>query len=585
MVSGQSIKRKVTIGCLILGAGALASTALSMGGMWRQELAVAELNAATGLLRDHMEADMGHDAIRGEVVSIVAARQTAAIDGAEAARDLKARLGEFENRMAPTARATDAPQVLAARKAADPAFRDYVAIGRSIAAAAEQGVVPDDAELQRFQQLFSQLEGEMAKISDAVEAHAAQTVSAADAVAQQARLISLASLLLLLLALAWVARYARRDLVTAIIAISERVQAMAAGRLDVTMAGEDRPDEIGDLARAVVELRDNLSEARADTARQAEAIVASIGTGLSELAAGNLAYRIDVPLSGPFEKLRRDFNGALGELGSALAKMQASTERLHGVARDIGGAAGDLSNRNANQAASLEETAAAIASLSRRVQGSTEAVSTARTAVDQVGQEINRGGEVIQHAEAAMDRIESAAQEIGSIVSVIDGITFQTNLLALNAGVEAARAGDAGKGFAVVANEVRALAQRSADAAREIRDLITNASGEIGNGVTLVRDAGSSLRAITGQMDEINRVMEVVEAGASEQDLSLRSIDATSKQIEQITQSNSAVAEQVSDASHRVIASIEEVVQQLSRFEIGHGSYAAAVGATRALAA
>lgn len=585
MISGQSIKRKVTLGCVILGAGALLSTALSLVGMWRQEQAMVELNAATGLMRDHMEADMGHDAIRGEVVSIVAAQQTSAIDGAEAARELQARLGEFENRMVPTTRAVGAPEVVAARQAADAAFRAYVSTGKDIATAAERGTMPDDAQLQRFQQLFSQLEGEMSKISDAVEAHAAETAREANAVAAQARLVSIASLLVLLLVLGWVARHARREIVAAIIVIAERVQTMAAGRLDVTMEGEARPDEIGDLARAVINLRDSLTEARAATHRQAEAIVASIGTGLSELAAGNLAYRIDVPLAGPFEKLRRDFNSALGVLGAALFNMKAATERLHHVARDIGGAAGDLSNRNTNQAASLEETAAAIASLARRVEGSTEAVSTARTAVDQVGREINRGGEVIQDAEQAMDRIEHAAQEIGSIVGVIDGITFQTNLLALNAGVEAARAGEAGKGFAVVANEVRALAQRSADAAREIKDLVTNASGEIGNGVRLVRDAGSSLRAITGQMDEISRVMEVVEAGASEQDVSLRAIDSTSKQIEQITQSNSAVADQVSNASRSVIASIEDVVQQLSRFEIGGGGGGAAAPNVRVLAA
>lgn len=572
MIGEQSIKRKVMLGCTILGVGALVSTALSLGGMWRQEGAMVQLNAATRLMRDHMEADMGHDAIRGEVVSIVAAQQTQAIDGGEAIRELQARLREFDDRMGSTMRTTGAPEVLAARRAADKAFRAYVALGQDIAASAEQGRLPEDAQLQRFQELFSQLEGEMAKISDAVEAHAARTAADANAVAAQAKWISLASLVVLLFLLAWVARLARRDIVAAIIAIAGRVQEMAAGRLDVDMEGEARADEIGNLARAVVELRDHLREAQNETTRQADAIVTSIGKGLSELAAGNLSYTIDHPLHGPFEQLRSDFNNALRVLGSALDRMKTTTERLNGVARDIGGAAGDLSDRNASQAASLEETAAAIASLAQRVEGSTAAVSTARTAVDRVGQEINRGGEVIQHAEAAMDRIEHAAQEIGSIVSVIDAITFQTNLLALNAGVEAARAGESGKGFAVVANEVRALAQRSADAAREIRDLITNASGEIGNGVQLVRDAGASLRAITGQMVEINHMMEVVEAGASEQDISLRSIDATSRQIEQITQSNSAVAEQVNEASRSVVGSIEDVVEQLSRFRIGEAS-------------
>ncbi|MBA4354800.1 MAG: hypothetical protein C0409_08920 [Novosphingobium sp.] len=568
MLHKHMIIAKLWLGCSVLAVAAIVSTSLSVFGMSRQETAMHGMTEATGLLRSHMEADMGHDAIRGEVVSIVASRQTAAIDAGVAARELAQRLAQFENDMAPTARVADAAQVRTARSAADPAFRAYVALGRTIAAQAEAGVVPDDAQLHQFQQLFEQLEGEMEKISDAVQAHAAATSADANAIAAQARYIALGSLLLILLALAAIARFGRRNLIAPILEIARHVRRMADGDLKGTMDEAHRNDEIGDLARSLGALRDNLGQAQSETAAQATVIVSSIGAGLSELASGNLAYTIDQPLSGPFEKLRADFNSALHQLGQTLSSVQVATDRLHAVAMDIGNAAGDLSHRNASQAASLEETAAAITNLAFRVAGSTQAVTSARHAVDSVGTVIVRGGDVIHDAEAAMDRIELASQEIGKIVSVIDAIAFQTNLLALNAGVEAARAGEQGRGFAVVASEVRALALRSADAACEIKNLIVNSSREVGEGVRLVRDAGSTLRAITEQMDEINRMMEVVETGASEQDLALRSIDATSKQIEHITQSNSAVAQQVSDASRTVVSSIGEVMHLLGRFAL-----------------
>lgn len=568
MFQQSTILVKLWIGCSVLAAAAIISTALSALGMDRQETAMHAMADSTDLLRRHMEADMGHDAIRGEVVSIVASRQTAAIDMVQTADELNQRLTEFQENMKPTAEATDAPKVQAARAQADKAFTAYLSIGRNIAAKAREGAIPDDAELRQFQLLFEKLEGEMEKISDAVQANAASAAESGSAVALQALLITFASLVLTLAVVVAIARYGRKHLATPLAQIAGKVRAMAEGDLQVSLPEAARSDEIGNLACSVSALRDNLADAKSETAFQANAIVSSIGAALSELASGNLAYTIDQPLTGPFEQLRADFNLALLELGQTLSTVQASTDRLQVVAMDIGNAAGDLSNRNANQAASLEETAAAITNLATRVAGSTQAVSSARRAVDSVGGVISRGGEVIHKAEAAMDRIELASQEIGKIVSVIDAIAFQTNLLALNAGVEAARAGEQGRGFAVVASEVRALALRSADAAQEIKGLIGNSSHEVGEGVRLVRDAGSTLRAITEQMDEINRMMEVVETGASEQELALRSIDETSKQIEHITQSNSTVAEQVNDASRTVVSSIGEVLQQLGRFVV-----------------
>ena len=568
MPQPQTIIRKVWIGCGMLAAVSILSATLNTLGMRREEAAMAEMARATEILRNHMEADMGHDAIRSAVVSIVASRQSPAIDGTAAARELAERIDAFSGHMERTARVTGAPGVTRARTAADPAFRAYVEVSRDIARLGAAGQVPGDGTVRRFQMLFERLEGEMEHVSDAVQAHARSTVAEGDAVALQSLLGAIVCLGLTLGALGWATRFARARLVSPIAETAQAVEAMAQGDLSLTVAHAGRDDEVGALSRSVGALRDNLLAARGETAQQADAIVSSIGAGLSAQAAGNLAFRIEQPLAGPFEQLRTDFNAAQQALAEALAGVQASTQRLHAVAKDIGSAAGDLSDRNANQAASLEETAAAITSLAERVAGSTNAVATARSAVDGVGREITRGGEVIRNAESAMDRIEVASQEIGKIVSVIDAIAFQTNLLALNAGVEAARAGEQGKGFAVVASEVRALALRSADAAQEIKGLIGNSSLEIGEGVRLVRDAGAALRTITGQMDEINRMMEVVQAGASEQDLALRSIDATSKQIEHITQSNSAVAEQVSHASHTVVGSVADVVNGLARFEL-----------------
>jgi len=564
-----TIIQKVYLCCVLLAATTVFSTVLILYGERQQTAALTQMVEVNSLLRNHMEADMGHDAIRAEVFGIIAASRTGEIDGRASGRELVDRLNEFEGHMAETERFKRSPAITAARAAADSDFRVYVATARKIAAGAQNGVIPDGPQLRQFLITFTRLEDSMAKISDSVQAFAAQSEAQTAGTARQTWWIGIVGLVLGLSVLGTIAFAARRYLIEALLQLDGNVKRLADGKLDIAIAATERPDEIGSLARSVDKLRDGLIQSRADTARQADMIVASIGEGLDQLADGNLTYRIKQPLAGIFERLRVDFNDALESLGLTMERVQGSTQELQDVARDIGRAAKDLADRNANQAGNLEETAAALTSLSDRVAGSSEAVRAAKQAVDGVGDEVTRGGNVVQEAEAAMDRIEQASQEISKIISVIDAISFQTNLLALNAGVEAARAGDHGKGFAVVATEVRALAQRSSDAASEIRNLIANSSGEVGQGVKLVREAGGALRMITGRMDEINRMMELVSTSTAQQSVELIAVKSSSVHLEQITQSNAAVAEQVREASAAVVQSVSTVASELEHFDLG----------------
>lgn len=562
-----------------IGAVAVASTGLSLWGMAMQFGAMERMTQGASLLRNHMEADMHHDTIRSEVVSIIAAQSSAGFSAPDSARELANVVKEFDEEMEQTAQFTGDETVIAARNAAQNSFDTYIATANAISRSTLAGQIPGAVQLRSFQHDFAALEGQMAAISDAVEAYVAATQMEADAAADNARLLALASLLCVLGALAVTAAACRNRLLAPLLLLRGSLAEMSKGHYEAEIAGCHRPDEIGDLANSVRQLGGNLQAVRAEKNAQAEAVVSTIGEGLARMAQGHLDRDIAGPIDGPFERLRQDFNSAIRSLADTLAHVHRSTDELHNAAQDISNAAGDLASRNMQQAASLEETAAAITDLSGRVSSSVEAVGKARSSVDEVGGEVQRGGGVISHAEQAMDRIENASQEISKIISVIDGIAFQTNLLALNAGVEAARAGESGKGFAVVATEVRALAQRSADAASEIKTLIGNSSAEVVEGVRLVRDAGASLRKIADQMDEINHVMEVVHASSTEQGTTLQQINMSARNMDQITQSNAAAAEEVLASTKSVVAAVAGVSDMIGRFSI-----VAASGARRAVA-
>ncbi|MFN3775073.1 MULTISPECIES: methyl-accepting chemotaxis protein [Sphingomonas] len=299
------------------------------------------------------------------------------------------------------------------------------------------------------------------------------------------------------------------------------------------------------------------------------AIVNQLGDGLSRLANGDLMHRIEKPFRDDYEPLRLHFNEAAQMLGGSIESINASSRRVHSAALEIGKAAGDLSRRTEHQAASLEETAAAMRQVTTAIQETAQFGNKAAQVAASAQQNAAQSGVVVQRAMDAMGGIERTSNEISEIIGVIDGIAFQTNLLALNAGVEAARAGDAGKGFAVVASEVRALAQRSADAAKDVKSRIGASDAQIRSGVQEVDAAGSTLQRIAAQVSEMATLIGDIASASQQQASSASQITIAIGDLDSVTQQNAAMVEEASAAAREMVSEASAMTDQVGRFRLG----------------
>jgi methyl-accepting chemotaxis protein len=375
--------------------------------------------------------------------------------------------------------------------------------------------------------------------------------------------------------------------------LSERMRRLAEGDLQIVVEGQDRGDEVGGMARAVQVFKENgvkakelereaerlraASEderrvneaARAVAAQEQASAVERIGAGLSKLSGGDLTYRLTEAFATDYAKLREDFNATVETLQATMEEISGNSQGIRSGAGEITVASDDLSRRTEQQAASLEETAAALEEITATVKKTAEGATHARTVVAAAKLDAETGGEVVGKAIVAMNAIETSSQGITQIIGVIDEIAFQTNLLALNAGVEAARAGDAGRGFAVVAQEVRALAQRSAEAAKEIKTLIATSTSQVSAGVDLVAQTGKALERIVGQVAQINGVVGEIAASAQEQSSGLQQVNVAINQMDQVTQQNAAMVEESTAASHALAREAQDLARLISRFKVG----------------
>ncbi len=365
--------------------------------------------------------------------------------------------------------------------------------------------------------------------------------------------------------LAW---FIGRGISKPVVSLTSSMESLANGNLESEVSGVDRADELGQMAKAVLVFRDaglekvrleaqaaeqrreaeeerrRNAEAQAKTAEEQARVVQNLAQGLKSLSEGDLTFRLTDGFTETYLQIRDDFNTAMTQLQETITAIAISAREVAGASGEISGGSTDLSQRTEEQAASLEETSASMEEISATVKKNAENAQQANQFAVGTREVADRGGAVVAQAVSAMARIEESSRKISDIISVIDEIARQTNLLALNAAVEAARAGEAGRGFAVVASEVRSLAQRSSQAAKDIKDLITNSSIQVQEGVDLVNRAGASLNEIVASIKKVAEIVSDIASASAEQSSGINQVNAALTQMDEVTQQNSALVEQ-----------------------------------------
>ena len=386
--------------------------------------------------------------------------------------------------------------------------------------------------------------------------------------------------------------------------IQQAMLKVATGDFSVVLPGLERKDEIGDMANAVERfkvLADEKARAEADQAMQRQQVeadrqakltqveaaaqakvaeeraktadeqtqaVKALGVGLRRLADGDLSFRLSNEVPDTYKDLKEDFNSTMDQLGETIRALVESTGEVTSASAEISTSTTDLSQRTEEQAASLEETSASMEEIASTVKNNAENAQQANASASATRDVADRGGQVVAQAVQAMAGIEESSRKISDIIGVIDEIARQTNLLALNAAVEAARAGEAGRGFAVVASEVRSLAQRSSQAAKDIKDLITNSNDQVKGGVELVNRAGTALTEIVDSIKKVADIVADIANASNEQSTGIEQVNKALTQMDEVTQQNSALVEENAATAKTLEHQAKAMAERVSFFKL-----------------
>ncbi len=625
----MAISKKLGLVTVVMGLSSLIIAGIAASGLFGLQKAMISVGAREEVAREAMDLRVDIIAISRMTYQLAAAPDKAKdfrADAEKRAGEMLARLPKIES----TADAAEKDQLKAIRSALD----SYFGTIRSMVDTAEKAPA-DTAAISAA--LKTTLDGQKA-VTDTVKVYStysgkslAEAREAAVASSTTAILISAASAVIFIIIGAAISlMVATRGIVSPIRSLTQAMTRLANGELDNLKIDAARKDEIGEMARAVEVFRTNalaMDELKAqeaalhrnssDLQSSISAVVASAVAGdfsgrisrdyqnedlnrfasgvnelvesvdaattevrrvIAALADADLTQSMNGQFQGAFAELQTNVNQTMVRLRGTMNNVRGAAGTINNNSAELSSAANDLSKRTEQQAAALEETAAALDEITATVRAASSRATEARDMVHATKQSATKSGDIVRSAVTAMGRIEDSSSKISQIIGVIDEIAFQTNLLALNAGVEAARAGEAGRGFAVVAQEVRELAQRSANAAKEIKTLISASAAEVEGGVSLVRSTGDALLEIEGLVNKVNEHVESIATAAREQATALAEINSSVNHMDQMTQKNAAMVEETTAASETLAEESRQLQQILSSFKLGGAEAAPARG-------
>ncbi len=560
LIKNVSVPARLHMSGAFALAGLVATSTAGYIGLTQSNDGLESAITSTSAVLYQKDADMMHDALRADVLlALMTGPDGADKDKLTVRTDVQEHIAIFQldiNNLERLELSEDAKAKIAAVR---PVMDTYLAAATQMTTVALTDAEAAKAQLPGFLQIFADLEIQMGALGQEIEAIG--TIAGAVAHENNRYLVKImiASAvlagLILMISNFLIARSITKPLMRVRDAVKEIATNNLGGRHSELQRVSDLKDEVSEIGGYLEQLRIRLREAIEMEStiqfqqNEQQAVVAALSVGLGNLSAGDLGHTIDTAFPADYEALRENYNALVNRLGQTITQVVGASRSIREQAGRLSEASEDLARRTENQAATLEETAAALDELTASVKSAATSAREVETIVQNARREAGDSAQVVVNAVEAMTGIERSSDQISQIIGVIDDIAFQTNLLALNAGVEAARAGDAGKGFAVVASEVRALAQRSSDASKEIKTLIISSAQFVGRGVDAVGGAGNALNLLVERVTHISNLVSGIATGAAEQSTALAEVNVGVTQLDQVAQRNAAMVEHSTSAT------------------------------------